>query len=123
MLSSMPMIEADKLREEQWQEFDKEDKERSKGSKSDKNIAIEDRKPDEGVAQACVEAPKKTSTQFGAKGGKKKKPRPRRDITCYFCKMVGHIQKNCPFKLMMGARSTLVPAQGLTSLQLPSLPE
>ena len=85
--------------------------------------AIEACKPDEGVAQSRVEAPVKTSKQFGAKGGKKKKPRPKRDITCYFCKMVGHIQKNCPFKMMLGARQTLMPAQGLTSMQLPSLPD
>ena len=110
------MIEADKLREEQWQEFDREDKEKSKGTRSDKNRAIEDCNPDEGVAQAHVEAPSRTSKQFGAKGGKKKKPRPTIDITCYFCKMVRHIQKNCPFKLMMGGRQTLMPAQGLTSL-------
>ena len=116
------MIEDDQLREEQWQEFDREDKEKSKESKSDRNRVIEDRKLDEGVAQAHVEAPMQTSTQFGTKGCKKKKSTSRKGITCYFCKMVGHIQKSTDtFKLMMGARSTLMPAHGLTSLQLPSL--
>ena len=65
-----PMIEADKLREEQWEEFDKEDKEKSEESNSDRFRVIEVRKPYKGVAQVRVEAPKKTSTQFGAKGGK-----------------------------------------------------
>ena len=55
------MIKADQPREAQWQEFEKEDKEKSKESKSDKNRVIEDCKPDEGAAQAHVEAPKKTS--------------------------------------------------------------
>ena len=49
------MIEANQLMEEQWQEFDKQDKEKSMESKSDRNTAIED----EGAAHIRVEAPKK----------------------------------------------------------------
>ena len=71
------MIEADKLRKEQTQAFDQGDKEKSKGSRSDKNRAAEICKRDEGVAQARVEAPINTSKQFGAKGGKKTKPNVR----------------------------------------------
>ena len=51
------------------------------------NRIIEDRKLDEGATQVHVEAPKKTSSHFGSKGGKKK-TRPRKDITCYFSKTV-----------------------------------
>ena len=67
------MTEADKLREEQWQEFDQEDIEKSKETRSDKNKAVEVCKLDEGVAQAHVEVPSKTSKQFGDKGGKKRR--------------------------------------------------
>ena len=110
------MIEGDQLREEQQQEFYKEDKEKSKESKSDRNRVIEDHKLGEGAAQVCVKAPKKTSNQFGAKGSKKKKSRPRKDITCYFCKMVGQIQKNCPFKLMIGVRTNASPEFDLITI-------
>ena len=82
------MLEVDQLREEKWQEFDEEDKEKSNVKKSDKSRAVDACKPNQGAAQVCAEITK----------------------------------KDCPFKLMMGTRTIVMPAQGLSQLHLPALP-
>ena len=115
------MVEADRMKEEQWQAYKKEDKGKIDEKKQDKTRAIDEEQM-VNAAQAQEEPPKGGANRPKQSGDKKKFRKPGRTFSCYFCKMVGHIQKHCPFKLMMGAGTTMMMPQGLPQLQLPSIP-
>ena len=57
------MVEEDQLREEQWQEFDKEDKETFQDRKSNRSREVKMCILDQDVSQVCTETPKKTEIQ------------------------------------------------------------
>ena len=121
------IIEADQLREDLWQDYEKDKDKGSKDKKSEKARAVETTEPKGSAAQMTVAAPKKTPAKTGSKSGKRNQgprgPRnTRRAITCFLCGLEGHVQRKCPFKLMTGVSSAQMPHGGLAQFPCPALP-
>ena len=116
------MMEADRLKEEQWQEYRREEKAKYGERKTEKSRTVEEEQVN--ATQARTDPQDRGAQKSKTGTDKRKFKKSPKTITCYFCKMVGHIQRNCPFKLMMGGAGgtsfTLPP--GFPQFQLPALP-
>ena len=115
------IVEADKLKEEQWQEYKKKDKGNSGDKKVEKSRVV-DEEQNVNATQTQTEPRKGGSYKSKQWIDRKKSKKPPKSFTCYYCKMPGHIQRNCPFKLMMGTGTTFMQTTGMPQQQLPTLP-
>ena len=114
------MLDADLMKEEQWQEYNRSEKAKAGEKKSEKTRVVEEEQIN--TAQVQPETQKSGNQRGKAGPDKRKFKKSGKTITCYFCKMVGHIQRNCPFKIMMGGGTTFTMPQGFPQFQMPALP-